>query len=96
MTFLIDNNQMTTLASLIANNELDAATIQELKDLEVNMYKSMVCPNCKEILILSETDTCKCGFVFKKRLMTKHAMKSDSDNIRVGYGSHTANGGGLS
>jgi hypothetical protein len=36
MTFLIDNDYKTTLAELIANNELDAATIQELKDLEVN------------------------------------------------------------
>ena len=36
MTFLIDNDYKTTLASLIANNELDAATIQELKELDVN------------------------------------------------------------
>ena len=36
MTFLIDNDYKTTLASLIANNKLDAATIQELKELDVN------------------------------------------------------------
>ena len=36
MNFLIDNDYKTTLAALIQNNELDAATIQELKDLEVN------------------------------------------------------------
>jgi len=36
MTFLIDNDYKTTLAELIANNKLDAATIQEIKELDVN------------------------------------------------------------
>ena len=36
MTFLIDNDYKTTLAELIEHNELDDATIQELKSLEVN------------------------------------------------------------
>lgn len=65
MTFLIDNDYKTTLASLISNNELDAATIQELKELDVNDTYFIGITEVKKI----ERKNTKivCSFVIKRK-----------------------------
>lgn len=67
MTFLIDNDYKTTLASLIANNELDAATIQELKELDINASYFIGITEVKRIERKRKNKKIVCSFVIKRK-----------------------------